>query len=36
MRSADDASNFDDYSDLGPMQYAFQLSTAEQALFVGF
>ncbi|PRW56166.1 cAMP-dependent kinase catalytic subunit beta isoform X6 [Chlorella sorokiniana] len=36
VRSADDASNFDDYSDLGPMQHAFQLSATEQALFVGF
>lgn len=36
VRGADDASNFDDYSELGPMQHAFQLSETEQALFVGF
>ena len=36
VSSADDASNFEDYSELGPMRHEFKLSSAEQALFVGF
>ena len=36
MTGVDDASNFEDYSDLEPMQHAFKLSSAEQALFAGF
>lgn len=36
VSGADDTSNFEDYSELEPMQHAFQLSTAEQALFAEF
>jgi hypothetical protein len=36
VASADDTSNFDDYSELEPMAHAFALSSAEQALFAGF
>lgn len=36
LQAPDDASNFEDYSDLEPMQHTFALSTAEQALFAGF
>ncbi|PSC72692.1 AGC kinase [Micractinium conductrix] len=36
VTGVDDASNFEDYSDLEPMQHAFKLSSAEQALFAGF
>ncbi|KAL4424995.1 hypothetical protein ABPG77_002880 [Micractinium sp. CCAP 211/92] len=36
VQGADDASNFEDYSELEPMTHAFKLSSAEQALFTGF
>ena len=36
IKRADDCSNFDDYSSLGPMKHDFELSSNEQALFSGF
>ena len=36
VRGLDDSSNFEDYSDLPPLQHEYALSAAEQALFAGF
>jgi hypothetical protein len=36
VNCADDRSNFDDYSSLGPMKHDFELSNNEQAMFTGF
>lgn len=36
MKGADDRSNFDDYSSLGPLKHDVELSMNEQAMFVGF
>ena len=36
VKSADDCSNFDDYSTLGPLKHDFELSMNEQAMFAGF
>jgi hypothetical protein len=36
VKAADDRSNFDDYSSLGPLKHDFELSMNEQAMFVGF
>lgn len=36
MGAPDDTSNFEDYSHLEPLEHAFALSSAEQALFAGF
>ena len=36
IKRADDCSNFDDYSSLGPMKHDFELSSNEQATFSGF
>lgn len=36
VHGADDASNFDDYSDLEPLQHDFKLTRAQQGEFVDF
>lgn len=36
VKSDDDTSNFDDYSDAGPMEHEFELTEDDQALFADF
>ena len=36
VKSDDDTSNFDDYSDVGPMEHEFELTKEDQELFADF
>lgn len=36
MKTSDDTSNFEDYSELPPLEHGPELSEAQQALFAGF